>query len=40
MKRIELKITRVVVEDKPFSRDSYSNIVAMMRAQGVNCRVG
>jgi len=40
MKTIKLKTTKVVLEEKPFSRDNYSNIVAMMRAQGINCSVG
>jgi len=36
MKTKKLKIIKVVVEDKPFSEDSYKNIAAMMRAQGFN----
>jgi len=36
MQTIEMKITRVIVEDQPFSEDSYKNIASMMRAQGFN----
>jgi len=36
MKTLKLKVTKVIVEDKLFSEDSYKNIAAMMRAQGFN----
>lgn len=38
MENLELKITKVIVEDKPFSEDSYKNIKSMMQAQGINCQ--
>ena len=35
---MKLKVTKVVVEDKPFLEDSYNNIKEMMKAQGFNCQ--
>jgi len=34
-----MRITKVPVDDQPFSDDSYENIASMMKSQGIKCRV-